>query len=728
MFTKKNAGIGATLSAIVLSLLMVFTPQNAAAADDNSWQVVSGAYAGNTVDYKTVTNDDVRIQKNVKPTDVENEFQVYMAVDAKCMETVTSTTITEILSPDDLNQLYTGGSANGFPTCYSGQEHTGNGALADNLKGSAKNCEPGDVTFKLIITYEKDGHTYTIAEPVLSLGVPNSVLYLKVGDDFICLENIQDNGGRITIGGRRPDQDADGNYIVPVHLTTMAYNALLNTYVDEETSTSSSSIIVGEDGSASITDQMGDYITYDGNASGNISNNPTKHSAPGGTVEWELDPKSISKPEDPSKITETIETTTETDPETGATTEVTVITRTWWAENLVEINYDAHLNVDKAGFVSGTDYPVNASTTLHYGENKTVEFENPVVDGTLYDFDFIKQDDAGALMPNVSFTLTGPSGNPDVASSARTVTSGSDGKVSVTGLPWGTYNLTETVPAGYTASAIEPLQIGYTSWPDGVTHQAAANDKYKFPNEGKVVNTQNKVIVNKSVDVFGDLTKEEIEHTIYYALWDSVAKEYLTDAEGNLVYKTVTITKGVPSPATVTFEGVPSGMYDVMELSSINPIAELEVNDVVHESDGTDIQIHGIAAMEGDGSSGNDADLTGGKTEAEVSFTNTYAHADVPVKFTANKQWATYSGTVIDAPENAKVTFTLYRTAGDTPDQLEEVISVELDGEVESELTVDEDTGIKYGELNAWEATFDNLPNQNENDKGKRIYLHCNSE
>ena len=68
-----------------------------------------------------------------------------------------------------------------------------------------------------------------------------------------------------------------------------------------------------------------------------------------------------------------------------------------------------------------------------------------------------------------------------------------------------------------------------------------------------------------------------------------------------------------------------------------------------------------------------DADVT-------VSFTNTYAHADVPIKFTTNKKWATYSGANMDAPEGAKVTFTLYRTSEDKPNAVEEVASVELDG------------------------------------------------
>ena len=312
------------LLAILLTLAMIMSlvPNIVIAAEDdaaNTWQVVDGKYEGNAAVNKTVSNDDVRIQKNVIPTDVENEFQVYMGIDAKCMETITSTKITEILNDEtQLQSLYTAGSANGFPDAYPGQEHTGNGSLAPDLKGSAKSCEPGDIRFKLIITYEKDGHTYLIAQPILSLGVPNSVLYLKVGEDFICLENIRQNGHRITIGGQTPAQDDDGNYIVPVHLTTMAFNALLTSHTSEETTTTST-LIVGDDGTAGISDPIGDstnsYIVYDGFVSGDIVEGtaPDPSTEPGGTVNWQIDPKDVVKPEDPDLITETIETTWETD-------------------------------------------------------------------------------------------------------------------------------------------------------------------------------------------------------------------------------------------------------------------------------------------------------------------------------------------------------------------------------------------------------------------------------
>ncbi|MDO4503142.1 MAG: hypothetical protein Q4D06_08160 [Coriobacteriia bacterium] len=46
----------------------------------NDWQVVSQGFAGNASTNK-VPFDDVRIQKNVVPTDTENEFLVYLSID-----------------------------------------------------------------------------------------------------------------------------------------------------------------------------------------------------------------------------------------------------------------------------------------------------------------------------------------------------------------------------------------------------------------------------------------------------------------------------------------------------------------------------------------------------------------------------------------------------------------------------------------------------------------------
>ncbi len=57
---------------------------NLAAKAANKWQVVSGAYEGNESANKTPSKDGaVRVQKNVVPTGTENEFLVYLSVDYK---------------------------------------------------------------------------------------------------------------------------------------------------------------------------------------------------------------------------------------------------------------------------------------------------------------------------------------------------------------------------------------------------------------------------------------------------------------------------------------------------------------------------------------------------------------------------------------------------------------------------------------------------------------------
>ena len=699
---------------MVLSLI----PQGifAAVPDDNDWQIASGLYTGNAATNKTVSADGkVRIQKNVKPTGVENEFLVYIAVDALVEKIVTSSQITTMLEIDP-TMMYIGGPGNkyGDKDPSEDPDWPGNGSYCSGT-GSTTHQLPFDENgdkYKFMIYH--DG--VLIADPVLQLAVPNSSIFLKVGDKFICLENIK-HGTQTPFGDLEYDS-VNGYYIVPVYLSEASYGALFETYISTIEGEETSVIIVGDgEDPVTITDPMGAYIVYDGvdeNFSSDVSSPAAAAAAPGTTVTWTLDPK--TNPEETEHITHDPEVTTIPQPDGGSIT-TTVVKTTWWDLNVAEIQYKVHLDVTKDGFASGTVYPVNDGTKLNYkvdGSEVSAEFTEPEVKGTLYNISFKKVDGSGNAISGVTFTLSGPSGNPDVTaySPDKTATSASDGTVSFVGIPWGTYTLTETVPAGYTGVAPMTLNIGYTSWPDDVTHNETANDLYKLNADGIVVNTLNTVTVNKSVAVFGDLTAAEVEHTIYYALRNKDGNVYLTDENG-LVYKTVTITAGVPSPASVTFEGVPSGEYDVMELSSIDPITELEIGDVVHESNGTDIKVYGISAKETDGSSGNDANLINGVSSATVYFTNTYAHADVPVEFVANKKWASYSGADIAAPGSTSVTFTLYRIAEQDPaGSLEEVMSFTLDGEVDARPTGEDPAAYESA---AWTVSFINLPNQNTN-------------
>lgn len=76
-------------------------------------------------------------------------------------------------------------------------------------------------------------------------------------------------------------------------------------------------------------------------------------------------------------------------------------------------------------------------------------FAVPQVRGILYDIQFDKTDDAGAPLSGATFTISGANVNGSETYTGET-TSDANGKVSFTGLVYGTYSVTETdAPDGY---------------------------------------------------------------------------------------------------------------------------------------------------------------------------------------------------------------------------------------------------------------------------------------
>ena len=136
--------------------------------------------------------------------------------------------------------------------------------------------------------------------------------------------------------------------------------------------------------------------------------------------------------------------------------------------------YRVRLKNEKTGFVEGTIYPTNDTTTLQYrtvegtdgnltvSPSKTVEFPIPSVHGYLADLTFRKVDSYNRAVPGAVFTLAHDTNNCSICRGDGTSvtvtsmgsTSGDDGTVSFTNIPSGhVYTLTETgVPAGYAAN------------------------------------------------------------------------------------------------------------------------------------------------------------------------------------------------------------------------------------------------------------------------------------
>lgn len=141
---------------------------------------------------------------------------------------------------------------------------------------------------------------------------------------------------------------------------------------------------------------------------------------------------------------------------------------------LYTLSYRVRLKNEDAGFESGFDYDTNGTTGLQYkiidtststlSESKQINFTIPQVEGYLSNLIFTKRANSseGDPIAGVTFKLshycsacnTPCDGNggylTDIAT--KTVTSGTDGKVTFTAIPSGhTYLLEETVPTGYAA-------------------------------------------------------------------------------------------------------------------------------------------------------------------------------------------------------------------------------------------------------------------------------------
>ncbi|MGN0757648.1 MAG: SpaA isopeptide-forming pilin-related protein, partial [Candidatus Ventricola sp.] len=136
--------------------------------------------------------------------------------------------------------------------------------------------------------------------------------------------------------------------------------------------------------------------------------------------------------------------------------------------------YRVRLKNEKTGFVEGTIYPTNDTTTLQYrtvegtdgnlkvSPSKTVNFPIPSVHGYLAELTFRKVDSYGHAVPGAEFTLAHDTNNCSICRGDRTSvevadmksTSDKDGTVSFTNIPSGhVYTLKETkVPAGYAAN------------------------------------------------------------------------------------------------------------------------------------------------------------------------------------------------------------------------------------------------------------------------------------
>ena len=375
----------------------------------NSWQVVDCAYAAPSP-CQTVA-DKVRVRKSVEATGTENEFRVHLQVDKK--DDSTSRILTAQVAYD--NNMSEGSI--GYVNKYNG-----------DLGGAGRT---GYYRIKII-----DGSNVLAESETRPLRMPHNnkvgaifmAPTIKRGDSALCVWKRDVGKG----SGTQSDP-----YLIEFDVTWPDYPKIFDT---DTTS-------VGLD---KVTDTMGHDIAYEADLQGDYADGGVRYSD--GTLSWTPREKTGVKAGSDG-----------------------------WASNVAELSYRVRLDTTAQDFHSGglptehqatadTKYPTNGRATLAYtvkvtGSNpsstpKSIDFPVPTVRGLRYDLLAHKTDQDGKPLQGAVFALYAADGATPVGVDGKqasdgqglTATSDAQGRVTFTGLPYGTYTVKETnPPAGYAA-------------------------------------------------------------------------------------------------------------------------------------------------------------------------------------------------------------------------------------------------------------------------------------
>ena len=422
----------------------------------NEWQIVDQGFAGSTSKHKITSDDDmVRVQKNVVPTDVENEFLVYLSMDMNSwwqnfFEKAT----------------YKATTSNNYHSSAVGtivDKMTGN----QNVTVSTQSGSWGNI-FTI-----KDDKGNVLAEMPLYFSQANKItVYLELG------------GGKYLLLGVEVDtQSGAGSQVILSKETMDEINKLTKQY--------SVDLI-------SVTDTMGDYIEFQ-----EVVNNTdgTKVDVAANKRSFTWDVSSVKYPEDG---------------EGWATNVAELVYKV--KLNVKQDDFNSCADNMNSKVDDHESYKVNKKATLDYWyittqngqvtgrDDKTIDFQKPYVRGLLYNYSFIKKGqngDTGAewVLPGAEFKLekvNTADNTVDEDFTAQTATSGEDGKVSFKDLEWGTYRLTETKAPGeeYKIPEIKDITLCYTTDRDGVTQDTTDHPNMKNVERGDN-NPVDMVVYNK---------------------------------------------------------------------------------------------------------------------------------------------------------------------------------------------------------------------------------------
>lgn len=411
-----------------------------ASAGDNSWQIVSGEYDKDHQTSQGVAKDDlttfgfvespdgsVRVNKTVEPTGVEDEFIVHLAVDT-CAVAAQQT---------DYKSFFESAPYQGVTSNWAHDMTPG------TVVGSP-NGSPIDISGDPNSTYGKSA-VFEIQYPAGKTIAKNVKLsWSKANKTTILLEI--DKMRNILIG---VSVDSGSNNTLV--LSKEAYDAI-NEKIEGSAQQGPAPAL------NSVTDIMGDNIEYLGPIS--VDAGSASFNGDTSTVTWNPQysasvKKVVGEPEHYYEYTTG-----------GAVAKHTVIKRTWYygAASMTykvrlktkglnssydpEVISNPYLTNNQATLdYSGSAYDIDANQFINQSHAK-VDFPKPQVKGITYDLRVLKTDEDGMSLAGATFELTrtwtDSGGGPHKDLVTDSLTSDENGYVTVAGLPWGEYTLTET--------------------------------------------------------------------------------------------------------------------------------------------------------------------------------------------------------------------------------------------------------------------------------------------
>lgn len=430
-----------------------------ATSAENNWQTIDYPYEGNTQSHKKHVaqqddDADVYIQKNVVPTDVEDEFYVYLSMDKQM----------------SLGELFEGARF-----ALSTNNNRPYGSVYDSLQGSPTLVYDEYDASNAYIAYETIINVYdrvTYSGKTQNLG---NLLYSYTTTKYGVTPNCSNGSVYVEIPYSGSRQHGSNKFPSPDGYAWLTLASGVSLGVEHDDHNGDYLVFnIGLDGNSvlqrfsevytvldKVTDTMSDQVEF-----GGVVACDGTYSFENGILTWNpVENRYVKEKQTVSSGSHN------------------------WYLNIAQMVYKVRLKTNEAGFESATELPVNNSAILDYRTAKTVsttddgntytfsdttdyngEFHVPTVQGQLYYILLEKADkNTGEKLKDAEFSLTGATGAGNditMLPGTRTLTgiTNSDGNLLLGPVPWGTYLLAETAaPDGYKISySVETLHIGRT--------------------------------------------------------------------------------------------------------------------------------------------------------------------------------------------------------------------------------------------------------------------------